>query len=164
MTWARTLAPLLFAAGLGGCAAEVSDKGYVGTWSRGSEYVRSTLAIVRDGDVYRVRWTLTSKDGGREVRCDWQGVCEEVVEGQKVADFKLTPAVDPDSGLLRIEMRGTAYKPEPVELHFVDELTVRPEGKKMVARTLEESGRQFERDRQPRRIFLKETDSVEDPP
>lgn len=168
MTWTRSFAPLLLAAGLVGCGgpAEVKDTGYVGTWSRGSDYVRSTLAIVRDGESYRVRWHLTSQDGGREVRCDWQGVCEESVEGKKVADFKLTPAVDPESGHLRIEMRGTAYKPEAVELHFIDELTLRarPKGTELVARTLEESGKRFERDEQPKRIFRKVTDTVDDPP
>lgn len=150
---------------LAGCRAEPTNTGYVGTWSRGSGPVRSMLAIVADGDAYRVRWTLESDDDTRRVRCDWEGECEEFIEQDRISKFTLTPSIDPDSGNLRIECNGTAYVPEETAMHYLDELTLRSRGKKMIAHTLEEAGQVWTReDREPRRIFQKISDDVADPP
>ncbi len=158
------IAVALAAAALVACAPEVSDTGYAGTWSRGNEIVRSTLAIVESGSGYLVRWTLTSTDGGREVRCDWDGRCEQFSGGELSAEFQLAPTVDPGSGNLFIEGRGTLYTPEgEQEFHFRDELFVRP-GHRLVARTREEQGTVYDGRRGPKRTFRKVADTVEDPP
>jgi hypothetical protein len=155
---------LLLLAVVVGCEQKLSDTGYVGTWSRGNEIVKSTLAIVKEGDSYRVRWTLTSTDGKREVRCQWDGRCQELGEGgELLAEFQLTPSVDAQSGHLFIECRGQTYKPEEGEMYFRDELVLRPRNR-LVARTLEDQAQRYDEIRKPKRTFHKVADSVEDPP
>jgi hypothetical protein len=153
-----------------GCAPGGSDKpritntGYVGTWARGGD-VRSRIAIVRVGEDYRVRWNLRSSDDKRRVECTWEGSCEEFVNGERVAEFKLTPSVDGETGNLWIECDGEVFKPEEATIHFKDELVLRPKGRKLVAHTIEEGESTWVRgEGQPRRIFEKESDSVADPP
>jgi hypothetical protein len=154
----------LVAGGLVGCSSAPTNTGYEGTWVRG-EAVRSTLEIARSGESYLVRWTLTTANNDRTVLCDWDGVCVETVKGEKQADFTLTPSVDPESENLMIELRGTAYNPVETEMHFLDELVVRPRGMRLVAHTLVEGEQTFVRgEGQPRRIFDKLKDSVEEPP
>lgn len=162
----RSLAALGCLLLLAACAASetVSNTGYVGTWGRGGE-VRSVLAIVRDGEGYRVRWSLTSDSGAREVRCDWEGKCKETTDGELSAEFELRPSVAADTGNLWIECDGKVYKPVEGDFHFRDELVVRPRGKKLVAHTIEELGKEWKRgEGQPRRIFEKVSDHVDDPP
>jgi hypothetical protein len=163
MKWIRSIALVGLAVGCGG--PQTTNTGYAGTWSRGSDAVRSTLSIVREGESYLVRWRLRSADGQRSVDCDWAGACVEHVAGDKASEFTMSPSVDPTSGNLIIEVHGTVFKPEAGEMHYRDELTVRTRGQKMIAHTLEEAGRTWERgEGQPRRIFNKVSDDVEDPP
>jgi len=154
-----------------GCApggsekARITNTGYVGTWARGGDYVRSKIAIAREGEDYLVRWTLTSEDDKRRVECDWEGACEEFVNGEKVAEFKLTPSVNAETGNLWVECHGEAFKPEQATIYFKDEFVLRPKGRKLVAHTIEEGESTWVRgEGQPRRIFEKESDTVADPP
>ena len=100
----------LLAGGLVGCESEPTNTGYTGTWARGGP-VRSMLEIVASGDSYLVRWTLTTQNNDWSVRCDWDGVCEEFVKGEKQADFTLSPSLDPASGNLMIRQRARPGAP-----------------------------------------------------
>ena len=93
-----------------GCAAElpdtVSDTGYEGTWQRGSDFVKSTFAIVEVQGEHRLRWDKRSADGKAVVTCDWDGRCEEFVDGEKTSDYLFRTWIDEDSGRLRVACKG----------------------------------------------------------
>ena len=141
----------------------VSDTGYTGTWERGSKIQRSTLAIVEWNGEYLVRKTLDTADGRHTIRCDWDGHCDEFVEGEKTSEYTFRSWVDPKSNRLRIECHGTVTKPTPLELHYVDELLLRDDGLTIRARTLEEQGREYTKG-SPKRDYRKISNSVSDPP
>ena len=149
----------------GGCAKTpvVSDTGYSGTWERGTEVVKSRLAIVELGGAYHVRWTRLSADGRWKTLCDWNGRCEEFVDDEKTSDYTFKAWVDPDSQLLRVECTGFVQKPNEAHFHWIDELLVKDDGRRLVARTLEEQGRVYEGTK-PKRNFKKVSNDVEDPP
>ena len=158
--WALVLALALL-----GCAKPpvVSDTGYSGTWERGTEIVKSRLAIVELGGAYHVRWTRLSADGKWKTVCDWEGRCEEFVDGEKTSDYTFKTWIDGDTKLLRVECTGFVQKPNEAHFHWIDELVVKDEGHSLLARTLEEQGKVYE-GRGPKRRFKKISNDVEDPP
>jgi hypothetical protein len=144
------------------CAPEITDTGYVGTWTRGNERVRSTLLIDRGGaDAgYRVRLELSSADGEREVRCEWDGRCVESAGGKEVARFVLRPSLDAASGRLRVEGTGEYLGELARPIQFLDEMVVKDHGRRLVSSTLVQEGREFEPNKRPRRFFEKVSDAV----
>jgi hypothetical protein len=149
---------------LAACSASVSDTGYVGTWSRGNDRVRSTIAIAERDGTYLFRWGKESSDGRVKVRCDWDGNCVELSDGLEVARYHFRPWIDPASGRLRVECRGTIFTAEKPEVHYIDELEVRDDGKRLVAYTVERAGQQYSGRGRPRFKFTKVSDTVTDPP
>ncbi len=151
---------------LAGCDApvRVSDTGYVGTWTRGNDRVSSTIAIYHDGERYRFRWFVHSKDGKWSVRCDWDGQCEEFVDGEKTSVYTFRTWTEETTGHLMVECTGRVWKPREVEIHYVDELVLADEGRTLWSYTLERGGQRFEGDARPRRQFRKVSDAVANPP
>ena len=142
----------------------LTDTGYEGTWTRGNDRVTSTLAIVKRGDGYLVRWGLETSDGRKVVRCDWNGACEERIEGESVATYRFRNWIDPDNGRLQIECTRELADDTQNAIHYIDELVVRKQGKKLVSRTEESGGQSFEGKSRPKRVFAKVSDAVVDPP
>src|SRR5882757_4334471 len=108
---------MIIAAVLAGCSRppKISDTGYTGTWSRGSDRARSIIAIVNDGGTYRFRWTQKSDDDKWRVECDWGGNCEEFNgDGKRVATYALECRMDPDKNHLMVKMSrtGTPISPD----------------------------------------------------
>jgi hypothetical protein len=148
----------------GGLPNVVSDTGYQGTWQRGNERVTSTIAIVNvDGD-YRFRWSVTSADGKRKVKCSWEGLCEEFVEGEKASDYTFRTWTDEESGHLRVECNGNVYRPTPAEVHYIEELIVGKKGLALRSYTIEDMDGTYEVRKGPRRKFTKVSDHVAEPP
>ncbi len=141
----------------------VSNTGYTGTWERGNDRLRSSLAIVEWNGQYLVRKSVSSTDGGHTVDCDWSGQCEEFVDGEKTSEYTFRSWVDPKSKRLWIECHGTITKPTPLELHYVDELLLKDDGLRIRARTVEEQGRKYT-EGMPKRDYRKVSNSVSDPP
>ena len=164
--WLRPLLVLGLALALGACEREptISDTGYVGTWSKGTERSRSTISIRRKGDAYQFRWGASSADGNWKVRCDWSGRCEEFVDGEKTSDYRFRTWVDPRTNLLMVECRGKVFKPNQLDVHYVDQLEVEPGGRVLWSYTLERGGQRFDGDARPRRFFEKVSDEVVDDP
>ncbi len=159
-------AAVLVAVALAGCGgnARVSDTGYAGTWVRGNERIRSTLAIVRDGDRFRTRIGVRSSDGTYAIRAGWEGAGEEVQDGAKTYVLVYRTTVDPATAHLRVECTGTPAVPSRKPMRYVDELVVEPGGLTLSAYTLERDGQRYEGDARPRREFRKASDEVKDPP
>ena len=95
-----------------GCGPHISDTGYAGTWSHRGLSGESTLAIAKRGDAYLFRWGRTSDDGRLQVRCDWDGACEELYDGEMVGTYQFRTWVEEESGRLRVECRGRVYDAE----------------------------------------------------
>jgi len=139
-----------------------SNTGYTGTWERGHE-TRSLLAIVERNGEYLIRKRVISPKGGPNLRCDWNGNCEEFVDGEKTADYTFRTWVDPKTERLRIECHATITEPRVVELHYLDEFLLKDNGLRLRARTLERGGRTYTSGK-PKRDYRKISDSVSDPP
>jgi hypothetical protein len=161
---AKAVAVLLWAAVAMACAPRISDTGYVGTWARGSDRVRSTIAIYKDGEEYLFRWKVDTADGKWRVRCDWDGRCEEQVDGEKVSDYRFVARKDPATGHLIVECDGVVSKPKHAVIHYVDELVVEPGGRVLSSYSLERGGQRFEGGARPKRSYEKVADEVGERP
>lgn len=143
---------------------DVSNTSYAGTWERGNERIRSTLAIVRDGDAWRARLSVRSSDGTYSIRSGWDGRGEERQDGAKTHDLAFRTFVDPASGRLRLECKATPGNPSRKPMHYVDELVVEPGGLTLSAYTVERDGARYEGDSRPRREFKKVSNEVQERP
>ncbi len=146
------------------CAERVGDTGYVGTWSLGNERVRSTLSIAGTGGEHKARLGLRTADGKREVRCAWDGSCEEIVEGVRTGVWKIALRPDPGTGRLRLETEIREAGAGGEGRRTIDELVVVPGGLAIEAWTVERNGQTFRGDGRPKRVYRKISDRVEDPP
>jgi len=159
---AATIAAL---ATVGGCSREpaVSNTGYEGVWVRGNARNTSMIAIRRDGDAYRFRWTAWSVDGSWRVECDWDGDCEELSGGVPVADRSFRTRIDPASGLLLVEGTMRPREEGAAVATFLDELEVEPDGLTLWSYTLERDGASTGPDREsrPKRSLRKVADDPE---
>lgn len=158
----RALAALVLAAG--GCAPKVSDTGYVGTWTRGSAEYTSTIAIFHGKSGYRFRWKVDTSSGRWKVRCDWEGRCEEFVDGEKTSQYTFVTREDPTTGHLIVECTGKVTKPRPADIRYVDELEVAPGGLELRSYSRERGGQRFEGKARPLVTFRKVADEVGEMP
>jgi len=150
--------------GGGGLPDVISDTGYQGTWQRGNERVKSTIAIVEVDGEHLFRWNITSADGKWNVKCSWEGVCEEFVDGEKTSDYAFRAWMDDESGYLRVECNGQVHRPSSLEIHYIDELIPRKQGLVLRSHTIEDTEGTYEVGSGPRRDFTKISDHVAEPP
>jgi hypothetical protein len=136
----------------------------VGTWALGSPQATSTIAIFRDDAGYRFRWKLETPSGKWRVRCDWDGRCEEYVDGEKAADYVFTTRQDSATGHLLVECTGKVIKPKRAEIHYLDELVVEPGGLTLWSYSIERGGQRFEGNARPKRSYRKVADEVGEKP
>ena len=141
----------------------LSDTGYVGTWERRGPKAASKVELFHDGKQYRFRWTMTTDDRSAEVRCNWDGECDEFVGGKKVIAHRFKLWTDEESGELMIECHSEGITPGN-NVHYIDRLLVEPGGKTLVAYTIETNGTTYEEENQPRRTYNKVADEVVSPP
>jgi hypothetical protein len=141
-----------------------TDTGYTGTWSRGTEYARRIVTIAKQGDRYLFRPGVRSQDGQWQWRCEWEGRCQEKIDGEITSEYTFRTWIDPETGHLMVECTGKVWKPTEVAMHYVDELVLEPGGTKLAAYTNERDGRRFEGDHRPKFVFTKVADTVGDPP
>jgi hypothetical protein len=142
----------------------VSDTGYAGTWVRGNERVRSSLAIVRAQGGWRTRIGVKAADGTYAIASDWDGRGEEAQDGAKIRDLAFRTTADPATGHLHVECTGTPVGSTGRPMHYVDEVVVEPGGLTLSVYTEERDGTRFEGESRPRREFAKASDEVLDPP
>jgi hypothetical protein len=142
---------------------EVSNTGYVGTWVRGNAHTRSSLAIMKEGETYRVRWTLKTDDGKWNVTCDWNGRCEEYKVGKKVATFTFQPYVE--NGLLMLRTTRMPLLPgDPQKYSDLDQLVVEPSGTTLWSYTVERNGTKYKPREGPYRWLKKVSNDIEGRP
>jgi hypothetical protein len=157
---------------LAGCAGapvdeaepEIPGAEYIGTWSRGSDVSRSMIAIYHDGEQWLFRWRVRTEEGNWRVDCDWDGHCEEFVDGEKVGDHYFEVWLDEATGHLMVECNVDVFKPRAYRAHFIDELVVENDGTTLWSYTVERNGTRYEGDARPRRTLEKTSDTVASPP
>lgn len=154
----------LAAALLASCSSTpiVSNTGYQGTWSRGSDQITSTIALVVRNDEAWFRWNRRSADGNLVVRCGWEGHCEEFQGAEKISEFEFRAWLEPTNGRMRIAGRHKLLD-QKAEIRWIDELEVIEGGTALRVVTLERDGTVFDRDH-PTYEFRKAADVVTDPP
>jgi hypothetical protein len=143
---------------------QVSDTGYTGTWSRGNARNVSIVAIVKAGDRHLFRWSKHSFESAYDITCGWDGRCEEVLFGKKVATYDFSTRNDPTTGHLLVECNERRLEPLKNDSHYVDELVVEPGGKVLWSYTIERDGQKFSGMARPMRSFDKVADGTAVPP
>lgn len=141
--------------------ARISDTGYVGTWERGNDKVRSRVAIRKDGAAYRFRWTQSNADASWTVACDWEGECTEHLDGAKIAAFRFQTSIDPESGHLLVDVLRSETSGGKGDYADRDELVLEPGGLKLWSYTVQHDGQPVTRGRGPARLLTKVSNATE---
>lgn len=135
-----------------GCARDVSDTGYEGTWQRTSDAL-SSISLRKEGQGYRFRWSL--RDDVRSIRCDEQQLCEEVREGEKVYEYRFR-VFERDNAVF-VECTGTPIDARFPPLHYLDRLALEHGGLELLSTTVEQDGQKLDPPPAPLR-FVKVSD------
>ncbi len=164
---AAALVPLV-ALALVGCTAKPkrSDTGFAGTWARKTylgDY-RSTIAIARDGERYLFRWKFDTDDRVWSVRCGWDGVCEERLDGKKVAKYVFEVTQKPGDDFLTVKCTRKPVREDEAGYYYVDELVLEPGGLQLTSYTREQNDKTYTRESTQVKRFEKISDGVSDPP
>lgn len=144
--------------------ARPTNRGYLGTWSRGNDKTVSILAITKRDGRYLFRWTKHSFVDDFSVRCDWGGRCEEHSGGTLTATYVIEPRLDPATGILYTDTVEHRLVPEDRTYRYTDRLKVLDGGMTLGAYTVERDGQTFTVPGAPQRFFAKVSDSVAYPP
>jgi hypothetical protein len=142
----------------------ISDTGYRGTWRRGNDRNVSIVAITESSGRWYFRWTKWSSDGRLAVHCDWDGRCEELVDGKRVATYTITTRFDADSGKLWTDTVEEWLVPARPPRRYTEVMEIRNGGLTLLNVTTDRDGERFEGLTGPQRSFTKIANSVADPP
>jgi hypothetical protein len=142
----------------------VSDTGYQGTWSRGNDRNVSIVAIAELEGQLRFRWTKRSFDGKLAIVCDWDGRCEERLNGKLVATYAIGVRFDAAAGVLYTDTVESRIFPDIQTFRYTDVMEVDKGGLTLWNYTVDRDGQHYEGIGRPKRSFSKVSDSVADPP
>jgi len=142
----------------------ISDTGYRGTWSRGNDRNVSIVAIAEVDGRWFFRWTKRSFDRKFTVLCDWEGRCEEKLNGNLLATYAITTRYDEQSGVLSTETLEERMLPDKQTFRYTDVMEVKDTGRTLWNYTIERDGQHYEGTARPQRSFSKVANSVADPP
>lgn len=168
MTRAKWAQAALIAAlsSLPGCGLPpmVSDTGLRGTWSRGNARNVSIVAITEVGGRWYFRWTKRSVDGKLSVLCDWDGRCDERLNGKQVATYEIATTYDAATGTLSTRTVERRTIPEEHTYQYTDVMEVTDSGRTLFNYTTERDGQVYEGKDGPQRSFSKVSNGIADPP
>ena len=139
-----------------------SDTGYRGTWSRGNARNISIVAITDVGGTWRFRWTKRSYDGKFTVTCTWDGACEERLNGDLTATYRIGARFE--EGKLYTDTLEERLVPERLTFRYTDVMEVKDGGLTLWNYTIERDGKALTGEARPMRSFSKVSDSISDPP
>ena len=139
-----------------------SDTGFRGTWRRSNDRNSSIVSIVASDGAYRFRWTKRSFDGKLTVLCDWDGRCEERLNGALMATYRIRTWLE--NGKLYTETVENRQVPEARTFRYTDEMEVADGGMTLWNYTVERDGQRLQGNERPRRSFHKVADGVAEPP
>jgi hypothetical protein len=142
----------------------ISDTGYRGTWSRSNLYNVSIVAITEVGGRWYFRWTKRSFDGKHTILCDWDGRCEERLDGKLLATYTIATRYDTATGTLATDTLEERVAPAKRTDHYSDVMEVADRGLTLRNYTTERNGQRFAGAARPMRSFSKLANSLADPP
>ncbi len=142
----------------------ISDIVYRGTWSRGNDRNVSIVAIAEIDGRWFFRWTKRSFDRKFSILCDWEGRCEERLNGNLLATYAITTRYDEPSGVLSTDTVEERVIPDKQTFRYTDVMEVKDNGRTLWNYTTERDGQHYEGLARPMRSFTKIADSVADPP
>lgn len=162
----RRIGAVVLAAACSACDLPpmISNTGYRGTWSRGNDRNVSIVAITEVGGRWYFRWTKRSFDGKLTILCDWDGRCEERLNGQFVARYTIAVQYDAPSGKLSTDTIESRAIPDEKTFRYSDVMEVKDGGRTLWNYTTDRDGKHLEGGERPMRSFSKVADSVADPP
>ena len=164
MTFVLLWTILCLASACGGTPTVHATPSIVGTWQRGNERGRSILAFVKRGDEYLFRWSKVTEDEKRRVACEWDGRCVETVNEKAVGAYTFSVSREGSSGNVLVACTGYLDEGKRIDMQWVDEFVLQPDGQTLYCYTREANGQRFEGDARPLRVFQKVSDSVAEPP
>jgi hypothetical protein len=142
----------------------ISDQGYKGTWSRGNDRNVSIVAIAQVDGEWMFRWAKRSFDGKLVIVCDWDGRCEERLNKQLVARYRIATRYDPASGKLYTDTVEERVLPDEQTFRYTEVMEVTDGGRTLWNFTVDRDGQHYEGTGRPKRSFTKIADSVAEPP
>ena len=142
----------------------ISDTGYRGTFRRGNDRSVSIVAITEISGRWYSRWTKRSFDGTYIIECDWDGRCEERLNGRQSAKSTITTRFDAASGTLSTDTVEERVFPEKKTVRTTEVMDVTDLGLTLRSFTTDRDGQHFEGLARPTRSFTKIANSVADPP
>jgi hypothetical protein len=160
----RTLLLTLLILSSCGLPPMISDTGYRGTWSRGNDRNVSIVAIAEVDGRWFFRWTKRSFDGKFTILCDWEGRCEERLNGKVLATYAITTRYDAHSGVLSTEAVEEREIPDKQTFRYTDVMEVKNDGRTLWNYTTDRDGQHYDGTARPMRSFTKIANSVADPP
>ena len=142
----------------------ISDTGYRGTWSRGNDRNVSIVAIAEVDGRWFFRWTKRSFDRKFTILCDWEGRCEERLNGNLLATYAITTRYDVSSGVLSTDTIEERMVPDKQTFRYTDVMEVKDNGRTLWNYTVDRDGQHYDGAARPMRSFTKISNSVADPP
>jgi len=142
----------------------ISDTGFRGTWSRGNDRNVSIVAIAEVDGRLMFRWTKRSFDRKFTILCDWEGRCEERLNGKLLATYAIITRYDTHSGALSTETLEERVVPDKQTFRYTDVMEVKDGGRTLWNFTSEREGQHYDGTARPMRSFTKIANSVADPP
>jgi hypothetical protein len=142
----------------------ISDTGYRGTWSRGNDRNLSIVAIAEVDGRWYFRWTKRSFDRKFAVLCDWEGRCEERLNGALIATYAIKTTYDAANGTLGTETVEERLVPDKQIFRYTDVMAVTENGRTLWNYTVDRDGQVYKGNARPMRSFSKVANSVADPP
>ncbi len=142
----------------------VSDTGLRGTWVRRAGEGLSIVSITEIDGRWYVRSTRRSPDGTQSTRCEWDGRCQETLDGKLAATSTVTTTYDPDTATLTTDIAEERIYPSKKTIHLREDLLVDDHGRTLRIFTVDRGGQRFEHKGGPQRWLTKVADSVPDPP
>jgi len=142
----------------------ISDTGYRGTWSRGNDRNVSIVAIAEVDGRWFFRWTKRTFDRKFTILCDWEGRCEERLNGKLIATYAMTTRYDAATETLSTETVEERMVPDRQTFRYTDVMEVNDNGRTLWNYTSDRDGQHYEGAARPKRSFAKIANSVADPP
>jgi hypothetical protein len=134
----RFAALLVVLCSLQGCADEITDIGFVGTWKRELAGGYSILAIDKTENDYRVRWSKIDKL--ETTSCDDAGMCDTYVGDRKVYEWRIRAFLRPPSEDLFVELSGIPLDGATASVGYTDRLVLESGGLELLSYPAGENG------------------------
>jgi hypothetical protein len=140
------------------CASDLSNTGFHGTWVReGLKGDRYVVSIREIDDGYQFGVDQYGVDGHHRLRCKLGSDCAYFEGDRPYYGLKFEAFTEPGDDALYVDCRGFPLDDRSTPIHWVERLTVSPDGLELRARRIELNGVPRT---DPERVFAKQSNRV----